>query len=890
MHKNNELIDKDVRKRIAEEFHRNFFVEASAGSGKTRCLVDRIANHVLQKPDESNKFVTVTFTKKAAGEFRERFQETIEKKLKEEGDDKKELINNILENQEQIFMGTIHSFCARMLRERPVEAGVNIDFTELDETENEAFLRRAWNAFLKSDECREKANELQEKGFPVSELYYFFEIIDSCRDIGRDGIVCEKIEDLRGIDTVEREILQFIRDYKEEPDQKIKGQKNYKEVLALLLFYERNLHNRKTIEKCYTFFNYLMEFQKRANKFPKKCKLVKDNKLKELLTSINSVIDILAKRCHYHAVQLVCDAVDYAEKLRRKESCLSFLDLLLYTRNMLRDSPDARRYFRDKYRYFYVDEFQDTDPLQTEILFYLAAEEYKENWQDIVPRKEASLFIVGDPKQSIYRFKRADIENFELVKKRIRDTLPEGVPEEEKDTVLTTNFRTVDNLCNILNPVFKDMFNSSESAECSSESAECSLTETVSFKDAVSGRKECTGSHIKSGVWVFSPLKETNKKDILYTDSNQVADFIEWAVNSKDFLLAGLVNGRECPRRASYKDFMVLTYTKKDMGMYSRSLQNKGIPCIVSGRSSFSDSLQVRELIKIIRCASNPFYSPNVVAALRSTFLGISDRELFIWKTNKLPFSIFLKKDSIYYDIDFSACKRIKDKLELLNKYHSWARMYPPSVLMEKVTEDLQMVTFALSSGAGKGGRELLHLFYQMLEQVRCEEEKGNIYDTFTMIRTLDQWIDEDVENEMPFAPDSNAVHIMNLHKAKGLEAPVVILAKPLGKKTDNPSVHIQRLSGDIRGYFKIQTKYKVADETRYKDILKIQCWEENQFVTEKTHLEEEHKRLLYVAATRARNLLVVSDIESDLAWNSVNPWKELLEYKDDFKIIDLSK
>ncbi|MEI7616734.1 MAG: UvrD-helicase domain-containing protein, partial [Actinomycetota bacterium] len=171
----NELADKNSREKIKTLLDWNFFVEAGAGSGKTYCLVERMANLIKKGKANMENIAAVTFTRKAAAELKERFQIKLENSLSEDSslaDDEKKNIQNALFDLEQVYIGTIHSFCSKILRERPVEAGVDPEFEEIEEEKDYLYAEEAWSDFIDySNENNDDTLRLMEEyGIEINDL------------------------------------------------------------------------------------------------------------------------------------------------------------------------------------------------------------------------------------------------------------------------------------------------------------------------------------------------------------------------------------------------------------------------------------------------------------------------------------------------------------------------------------------------------------------------------------------------------------------------------------------------------------------------------------------------------------------------------------------------
>ena len=180
---------------------------------------------------------------------------------------------------------------------------------------------------------------------------------------------------------------------------------------------------------------------------------------------------------HFFIMELIAPAVEYFERVRKRNSQMNFYDLLLQAATLLRENPEVRKYFQERFTHILVDEFQDTDPVQAEVVLYLTGEDLKEKaWQKIRV-KPGSLFIVGDPKQSIYRFRRADIDTYNEVKRVIKKSGGLIIP-------LTTNFRSVPGLCDWINPIFE------QKLPAQGTSFQAPFEPLVPFQKAKDGRGE----------------------------------------------------------------------------------------------------------------------------------------------------------------------------------------------------------------------------------------------------------------------------------------------------------------------------------------------------------------------------------------------------------------
>jgi ATP-dependent helicase/nuclease subunit A len=449
------LPDARARDAITHDLDANLLVEAGAGSGKTTELVNRMLALLETGAVEIEGIAAVTFTRKAAAELRERFQAEVEARLatrRSEGpadDLATERLARALDEIDRAFIGTIHAFCARLLRERPLEIGLDPTFEEMAVEERVVVRRRFWQAYLErlardSDPILE---ELAQAGLRPLSLYGLFEKVVENPDVHFEAEASEPppssevagvraeldaIVDLafelmpqrepeRGWDSLQKKIrtLHFTRDITgwEEPA-------DFFDALALLC--KSGTRGHSITQNRWKNAQLAKAACARADGFG-----VGDTPAGRLLARWYAHRYALAVRLGHHAAQEFA-----AHRLRMGQ--LDFQDLLLLTAQLLRGNPRVRRDLGARYRRLLVDEFQDTDPLQAEIVLLLSSEPATEptggpEWLHAVPRPGA-LFVVGDPKQSIYRFRRADIQLYGIVKERFR--------EFGEVLELTTNFRS----------------------------------------------------------------------------------------------------------------------------------------------------------------------------------------------------------------------------------------------------------------------------------------------------------------------------------------------------------------------------------------------------------------------------------------------------------------
>ena len=855
---NIKYIDSGERKKISEELDKCFFVEAGAGSGKTHSLVDRMVGLIRYGHAKIENIAAVTFTRKAAAELRERVQIKLEDLLHTEGVSEAEKDNMALalSTFERSFISTIHSFCARLLRERPVEAGIDPGFEEVEEEEDTMLAEEAW------------AEYIEKQGFENNK------IIGWMREngIGQDALNNIYLTLVRYSD------VETAREDLPRPDFK----KEKKEVKELIYSLRKKMPAerpesgwdslQKAVLKCLRLFslNYLDEDRLfvRVLKILSKNTTVTQNRWpnkdgkdhESAMTGFQERVAVPALKAwgeylHKPLIDFALDGVRYYDNWRRERSLLNFQDLLMRTAKLLRENAEVRAYFKKKIIYLLVDEFQDTDPIQAEIVMLITGADNSVNdWRKVVPRKGA-LFLVGDPKQSIYRFRRADIDIFNQVK---------GIFKKGAGEVLelTSNFRSLDPVRDLTNAVFNDVFPAEETV--------------YQAKYAPLATTRGKNDKFDNGIFEISIGKVDKNRSHLAAeiDARIIASWIYASINGE--MRLERTDGEKAAGKtadAEPGDFMIITKLKKRLPVYARALEILGIPYEISGGENFNQSEELYEIYKVLKAVADPKDPCALIAALRGAFFGVSDNDLYLYVRAGGKFS--------YFSDPSKGPGNIKKAFGRLKEFNDIVSGHAPATAVEMIIEKLGVIPLAISEmiGATRAGNIL-----KAIELLR-EKRSGSVGSFANLVERLKEMRDiKGIEEMTLFPGTTRAVRIMNLHKAKGLEAPVVILADPLGVSGDyEPLLHVKRTKTGSIGYFGIsQTIGEFSNEL----LAMPGKWDE--CVKEEGEYElAESKRLDYVAVTRAKNILAVSTYHDG---RRKKAWELLYGYLGDMPKLSVKK
>ncbi len=848
------LQDQPARNRIEQDaLERNMVVLAGAGAGKTHELVERMVNSVRMLGSQVEHIAAITFTRKAAGEMRGRFLLRLQERLQQAPPGQEaQRLQRALDRVDQCFMGTIHSFCGQLLRERPIEAGIRPDFSELDQREETRISRKAWDDFIqlcfKQDDTRPEA--LEAMGLELADLHSFFNQRCQFSDLALKVQPVEKPD----IEKALQAALKFMQETAEHiPTPPAAGQDAFMETFERAQLFLRH-HNLQSERQQIDLLKILHGLKKKAVVLKRWAphqafaKSLRDEKRSEFIERVTE--PVLAQWRQYlypHVVDFIDDAVTFYARQRLGAGSMTFQDLLLRTTRLLRDFSHVRQYFQQRYQHLFVDEFQDTDPIQAEMLFYLTGADWEEkNWQRLKP-KPGSLFIVGDEKQSIYRFRRADVETFRLAGKRIEAT--GGTIEQ-----LNTSFRSLGALCQWMNGAFEPLF------------AQFAAQYQAKFAPLIEYRANGRDDYCVRQIKIDKTTRD-NRQAIAELEAERIAHFIAAALRGQtEFNQSGA--DALLGERAELGDFMILTQTRRMLPLYARALEAQGIAYDVSGGGQLGDLAEVRAFVEMMEAIHRPDHPLPLLGYLRGILVGMGDDELYLLKTAGGHFD-YRHNEAIPDSLPLKTRERFQQAFGRLQQIEQHLQTLAPATAFEQTMEGLALPAFAANEdmGSSRAGSLL-----RLLSLVRQWDSQG--WHWGQIVEELREVIDDaeyNVEEMTLESGQANVVKLMNVHQSKGLQAKVVFLADAGDRTIDkeNVSFHVSRTG---------TTPYLSLPVTRLKGEFSSELLAE-PFQWELDREEElkfvrgEKLRLVYVAATRAENLLIVSHYtgkEDAGSWHSL--------------------
>lgn len=858
--------DEAARRRIREVLDESQMVEAAAGTGKTTVLVERLVAILEQGLGTVDGLAAVTFTRKAAGELKLRLREALDRRLVEQRAGSAAAVGTrnletAISRLEEASIGTIHSLCAEILRERPVEAGVDPGFGELAEDEARRLFNRAFRSWIEEqleqippglrrelarltagpwsprpplERLRDTAWRLVEwRDFPSSwrrpefdreaQLTDLEARVERLADLLRHGRRGDILR--QGLDRVV-ELASWLSRARERGGGPTGGAAEAAGKQRILDQFEARL----------------VELRRRLSGYnaPRKgrggfAEGVGRDQVWELWQRLAERLNDFVDAANADLASLLRDelagAVERYEQAKRELGKLDFHDLLIRTRDLLRSNGAVRAHLQQRYGHLFIDEFQDTDPLQTEILLLLAADCSEEDrWRRVRPTP-GKLFVVGDPKQSIYRFRRADV----VLYREVREMLAErGV----KVLHLTTSFRSAAPIQRFVNAAFAPLMTGDRDAGSADYIA---LGE---HRGAIPGQP---------AVVALPPprpygYRYLNNREIEACQPYATVEFVRWLIEDSGFEVDvpdPVRPGRRMRSRIRPRDVCLLfrrflSWNRDTSREYVRGLEAVGIPHLLLGARSFHEREEVEALRAALKAVEWPDDDLSIYATLRGSLFAFDDDLLLRFRARYggwRPFQAPRRaRRGGEPPEEFVSLVEVLDFLAELHR----RRNYRP--IVATVQEVLAKPRAQASMALRPAGNQVLGNAQRVCDLARRYElAGGRSFRGF--VEQLDEEAERPASTQAPVVEeDAEGVRIMTVHTAKGLEFPIVILA--------------DMTAGLSRGAERTVRSQDGLCAMKLLGLSPQELLEAREI--EDRREEAEGVRIAYVAATRARDLLVV--------------------------------
>jgi len=812
----------------ALNYDQHISLTANAGSGKTFVLARRFLAILLEKNVALNNVVAITFTEKAAAELYKKIADELDSKILESSDEEVgRKLERIRRQLVSAKISTIHSFCADLLKEFSPEAGIDANFIAID--------NRLSNELITTT-VEELISELmRNEGELISDLKSIIRLFGSRLIVSRQlksliaqrSIVKKLFEETynQNITEISAHFNEIFSHYFKKifGDEYASVINQIKQINTVILQSTKNIQLAEEVKDLLNknipddlfqkiiWLNQILKLILTGGKVRTRNYLSKDLREKfntetdeiERFAAEFSVFDFNGNfqeherqlaRFGVSILNLWKELLSRYEKKKRQLRYMDFEDLLLVTQDLLK-RKDVIDFLADRYQYFMIDEYQDTNETQynifVPILDYL---------------KRGNLFIVGDEKQSIYMFRGADLEIFSKTKSEI-----EAASDTNSLLKLPHSFRLSPKLTLFANELFSSVFDRPNI-----------IFNEVEYNELICATQDPSISEIE---FLISEMKLESD-----SESELIAKKIIQITQSGNF---------------EYKDIAILSRKRKSFAEIEKAFIEYQIPYLIFGGKGFFQRQEIYDLFNYLSFLINPNNDAALIGILRSPFFSISDTELF---------ELSLESEERYFSRLRSISARTNKMAEVyvqLNKHIQLAKTLQISLLIRKILMD---TGYWVVLSAKNNSRQFISNIEKLITTANDFSSQGlrTLYD---FVNYLEDAINRtEDESQASLMSSDNAVKLMTIHASKGLEYPVVFLIDSNSQGMDD-KVKTKGLSIDKN--FGILTKTPNNDDYfgKYQSAPIVCLY---NYIIQKKSIAE-LKRLLYVGVTRAEKCLYIT-------------------------------
>jgi len=853
------LTDEKARERAVKDLDTNLAVLSGAGCGKTTVLVDRFTEIIKSQRAELGEVVAITFTEKAAKEMKDRLRQRFrELQRQAKGAAERRLWRKRLWDLESARISTIHGLAAEILRERAIEAGLDPEFSVLDETQAQVLLARTLEESL--------ARFAREAAEPLLELVRRY-ALKGLKEIIRIMLADRQaVERLKGIyEKGDEEIIRFwnknLEAIKAETINSIAQNQRFNDAITSLSRTQALDENDKAELARLAVLSLWQDFQKKMSvdeqsqlllemwrwanpRLGKKTLWGSEEELARVRAALGTVRSTIASHRDLLSIAPEEDALSarlgrfllwayerlllHYQESKRSHSLLDFDDLIFETRGLLAENKSVRRHYQEAFKFILVDEFQDTDHLQQEIIYWLAEEEPLADDLGEVKLASGKLFTVGDEKQSIYGFRGADVTVFNRVAR--------SLAKFGGCLSLQTSFRPTPKGARFINFLFEKVF----TQEGPSREYEPAYREIVARRE-----EEPSGEAVEFLLVTQREGQKESRVRARQQEAELIARRIRQMVDTGAPLVWSREGGKAHWRPVRFGDIALLFRALTQVHIYEGLLREYEIPYFLSGGGGFYGRQEVEDLMNLLKALESPEDEVALVGALRSPLFSLSDEGLY-WLGRSKSLSKDFLSETFPPEINPKDRERLSLARTLFEQVSLLKNRLPISCLLERILDETGYDAVVL--GQWLGERKLANLL-KLLEIARSFDASG-LFSLNDFTRFAEIFAREGArEAEAPLAEEAgDAVRIMSIHKAKGLQFPVVFIPdiSRQPRRRMNPVL--------------LEPEIGIGITTRDGDfaIRKTLPW----LLVEKERMRREvaeEKRLFYVASTRHQDYLVYS-------------------------------
>ncbi|MFC7228652.1 UvrD-helicase domain-containing protein [Salinirubellus salinus] len=894
----------DQQQAAADALDRNVTLTAGAGTGKTTTLTARyvrmLARGIEGVPEDEEtpllpeEVVTTTFTERAANELKQSVREAITDRVADADSETYAAWRQVADGLEEGYVHTVHGFCARLLREHALSVdAIDPGFETLDERETGALLEETVRTLLETHDDHPAVETLARRydrsalegiladllterpgGIDWAEEWadasveeYLAFVNEELHPIPPD-VAAERLSDPEVVAAVET-----LRDLLGSPPPDVDtGGQGWKraaagiETLDRLAFPpEATVETREAFLACCKALTTgkgerYASYTATAGRWSGA-----DAERERFDDAMATLVDVLSPEDHgfdgnveadrrgFPFVQALAEltllAHEAYEERKRRRNVVDFTDQIEFALAFLEGADeDLRAELREGFAYVMVDEFQDTDPRQWEIVKHLTAE-------DPTDYDARNVFVVGDAKQSIYRFRNADVSAFGSTADELAAANPEA---GERDDQLSTNFRTLEPVLEFCNDVFDAVFPPDEDGTPRYEATPQRLDAYRDDPDSLA-----------SVEYLLVPTDEAYRAErfegaFATAAAEHDAELEGQALAAR---LTRLFAGEQPiydpesdiddpePKPVEPDDVAVLLRSRTHLKKYERALEHAGVPYTVASGLGFYETPEVTALVNLLRALADPGDERALYGALRSPLFGFTDDTLARLKA---------EGDPLWDALAEAAHDELADAHSLLVAWREAAGLAeaPPALdgsWAAFLTRVLDETGYLTSVAADERPQQAVANVEKFREELRAFSDEG-VTSLPTLVRRLDSRLDRsDREGEATVQGGGDGVRILTVHDAKGSEFPVVVVPGMAKEFNLKPAV-ADRVEfedvGDGTSTYVAGLKAPKADDP-FEDETTVAraALKERRLAEERA----EEKRVLYVACTRARDRLLLS-------------------------------
>ncbi len=881
----------------------NILVAAAAGSGKTAVLVERIINKIMKDKIDIDKLLVVTFTNSAASEMRERVLKAIYKQLEKTPEDDNLQRQITLLNKASIC--TIDSFCLEVVRNNFYELE-NIspnfriaDTTEIEllkqeviedifeekyESENEDFTKliNTYTSYRDDTPLKELVlkiySYIQSHPFPnkwLSEKIEMFNLDEQNleEDFSKTpwgSILLQEAEE-ELIDNIS--MLEMVeKDYLNEPEL----EKFYQTIRDDISKLENIKENAKNWDKCYEAFCTLKfttwPRQKVESEKKEKAKEIRDE-VKEKLKKLDKILICSSREANqdikdmYEILNklqnLIFEFNQEFSKRKREKNIVDFGDVEHFALDILLNSNQVAKKYQEKYEEIAIDEYQDSNLVQETILTTIS--------------RGNNIFMVGDVKQSIYRFRQAMPELF-LTKYELYQKKEEREASQDLKIQLFKNFRSKQNVLNFTNLIFEDImskhlgdidYNKEEYLNLGANYKPIEQNEKIEIH-IIDSKEEIEEDSNETSNENSNENEEEETQNIadVELEAKFVANKIKRMVQEK---IQVWDKNKECYRDIEYKDIVILLRTTSNVAnIYEQEIINLQMPVFSDSSQEYLNSIEIQTIMSLLKIIDNPIQDIPLVTVMRSNIGKFTDDELIQIRLADKQDNFYTCLQKAKLSVESSLRKKIESFLENLDNWRKEQEYLALDELIWKIYSDTSYYNYVGLMPNGLLRQANLKSLFERAKQYETASFKG-LYNFIHFIEKL-RIGSGDLGAAKIIGENDNVIRIMSIHKSKGLEFPVVFLSstgKQFNLRDLNENVLLEQNLGIGVKY--IDYEKQVQYDTLSKSALKSKLLQETI---------SEEMRILYVALTRAKEKLIITGIEKDFKKKNEKMLQQIERYE----------